>query len=204
MVTRLSDIIEHEKEFLATVFQKLTETSKLRASGLVVSDAAIAARAGGAGKVTAIPFYNPLAGTESSVGSDDPAERIVAGKITQGEQLAIRNFRNAAWSSMDLTAQLLNDDPMGAIAQRVAEYWGGDEDKTIYAILKGVQASAAGAAMTVGDGTGELDIDLMIDAAGTAGDAMGQFDTIMPCRGASFALGCQLHGHDCKRPSSPR
>lgn len=180
-VTKLTDIVQHDKEFLATVMQKMTDKSVLRAAGVIANNPDLDARAAGAGKITSIPFYNTLTQTESSVGSDDDSAQLTLGKITQGEQLAVRNFRNAGWSSMDLVAQLLADDPMDAIAARVGEYWAQDEERMVLSMLKGILADdeAGSDVLYAGDGLGNLDIDLLIDAAGTAGDAAGQFNTLI-------------------------
>lgn len=179
--TKLTDLIAHDKEFLATVREKMVDKSVLRAAGIVVGNAELDARADGAGVVTSIPFWKTLTQTESTVGSDDDTAKITAGKIAQGEQVAVRNFRNGAWSAMDLAGALIGDDPMAAIAARVGEYWAVDEEKMAISILKGILAGdeAGSDVLYAGDGLSDLDIDLLIDAAGTAGDAASQFTALI-------------------------
>lgn len=179
--TKLTDLIAHDKEFLAAVREKMVDKSVLRQAGVIVGSPELDSRANGAGKLTSVPFWKALTQTESAVGSDDDGASITAGKITQGEQIAVRNFRNMAWSAMDLAGALIGDDPMDAIASRVAEYWANDEERTAISILKGILAAdeAGSDVLYVGDGTAPLSLDLIIDAMGTAGDAAGQFDTII-------------------------
>ena len=61
---------------------------------------------------------------------------------------------------------------MGAIAQRVAEYWANDEERMVISILKGILASdIAGSDVlysATGFGTAVLNTDMLIDAAGSA------------------------------------
>jgi hypothetical protein len=186
--TRLTDIIQHPKEFLSTVDQKLTDLSVMRKAGVIVNDAALAERAAGAGKITSIPFYNPLTQNESAVGSDDPAVYLAADKIGQGEQIAARHFRNRAWSSADLVAQLGSDDPMDAIARRLAEFWAQDEERMVIAVLNGLLANNAAVTdsyhtqndmVSNSAGTGNLSLDMLIDAVATMGDAGNVLDTLL-------------------------
>lgn len=179
--TRLTDLIAHDKEFLATVREAMTAKARLRAAGIVVGSPALDERANGAGVVTSIPFWKALDQNESAVGSDDDSVSLAADKISQGEQIAVRNFRNRAWSAMDLAGALIADDPMAAIAARVGEYWAVDEEKMVISILKGILAAdeAGSDVLYAGDGTAALDLDLIIDACGTAGDAAGQFNTLI-------------------------
>jgi len=180
--TQLSNLVAHDKEFLATVFEKMADKSVLRSAGIIVNSPVLNERANGAGKLTSAPFWNSLTQTESSVGSDDPDASITAGNIAQGEMIAVRNFRNAAWSVMDLAGALVGDDPMDAIAQRVAEYWANDEERMVISILKGILASdvAGSDVLYVGNGTSDvLNYDLLVDAIGTAGDAASQFNTLV-------------------------
>jgi Major capsid protein 13-like len=180
--TQLSDLVAHDKEFLATVAEKMTDLSVLRNAGVIVNSPVLNERANGAGKLTSIPFWNTLTQTESAVGSDDPDVSITPGKIAQGEMIAVRNFRNSAWSAMNLAGALIGDDPMGAIAQRVAEYWANDEERMVISILKGILAAdvAGSDVLYVGNGTTDvLNYSLLVDAAGTAGDAASQFKVLV-------------------------
>lgn len=169
LTTTLSNLVQHEKEFSATASQAMVEKSTYRAAGLITANPELSARAAGKSLVTSVPFWNPLAQTESKVPSDVKSQRGETGNIAQGELKARTNIRANGWSVMDLTSIVMGDDPMTAIANRVGEYWAIDEKRMVISILKGIKG-AAGAQMTVGDGTTDLDTDLLIDAAETLGD----------------------------------
>ncbi len=176
----LSNVVQHDKDFLEAVYQALTTKSTFRQAGIIVPNADFAARANGAGKITSVPFWNPLAQTESKVPSDAAGTVGEVEGITQGELLTIINKRGNGWSSMDVVAELLADDPMMAIANRVAEYWAIDEKKMAISILKGILADDVATTDTMYvTATTVLNLDAIIDAAATLGDDYGKLDTLV-------------------------
>ncbi|MFZ4165306.1 major capsid protein [Brevundimonas sp. NPDC058933] len=152
---------------------KATLQSKLRQAGLFAISNDLNARAAGAGNISEIRFMNPLTG-DSVVGTDDLSVKIAAGNLTGGELLAVRQFRNKAWSSAVLASTVYGADLTGGIADRVAEWRSLDEQKVALAMLAGVAANAAAgadaAAMIVGDGLSAMSNSLLIDAGQTKGE----------------------------------
>lgn len=136
---RLADIIE-PSVWTPYMLQKTLELSDLYQSGIIVHDEEIQKRAKSGGSIVNIPFWNDLGNAESNVGSDDPAVKAVAQKITAGQDKAHMHYRNQSWSSMDLAAAIAGDDPAKRIAERVADYWKRDMQRALIASLTGVFA----------------------------------------------------------------
>lgn len=156
--TRLSDVIEPSVfEDYVSVFT--TQLSELWSSGMVVTDARIAALAAGDGKTYNMRFFNDLTQNESDVGSDDPAVLITPDKIDSGEQIAIKHLRNKAWSSMDILASIIGKDPLVEIAMKVAGFWVRDFQGLTLASLVGIEAD------NVANDSGDMVIDVATDAA---------------------------------------
>jgi hypothetical protein len=162
--TRLADLIV--PEVFSDYVQTLTEEkSRLIQSGAVVRDAGLDADIAGGGLVFQRPFFNDLDNDEENVSTDDPASFSTPNKITTGKEQQVRMNRNNSWSSMDLNAALIGTDPMGAIANRVAEYWVRRDQKMFVNTVRGVFANNATA-----PGAGDLHVqnDMVFDASGAA------------------------------------
>lgn len=181
-VTRLSDLIVPEV-FNANVLRTTMERSALFQSGILGPDAQLSANLAGGGLTFQVPFYTDLANEEPNIASDNPADLPTPSNIGTSRDVAIRHVRTKSWSSMDLNTVLTGSDPMGAIRQRVADYWVRQLQRQLIAILNGVfadNAAANGGDMRVVIGTdavgaaaaGELVSDTaIIDAKQTMGDA---------------------------------
>lgn len=167
LTTQIADILAVENEFLATVNQAIADKSVYRQAGLIVDDAAMSEVANGAlGATYNKRFFKPLAQTESHVPNDNPADRGQSGKITMGVSKVRAHERANGWSSMDLTAEVLDADPMGAIANRVAEYWDFDERASVIAIMQSLMTQPGFEHVI----DGVLDLDGIIDACALKGD----------------------------------
>lgn len=136
--TRLADVIVPEV-FQPYLIQRSLDLDALIQSGVVTRDPQLDALAKGPGNRIVLPFFNDLAG-ESNVGSDDPDSHATPAKITSGQDVAVKHIRNKSWSSMDLTAALLADDPMRAVADLLAPFWVRDRHRLLIASLTGVLA----------------------------------------------------------------
>ena len=167
LTTRIADIQAVENEFLAIVNQQIADKSVYRQAGLIADDAEMNVVANGPLDTTYNKrFFKALTQNESKVPNDDPSIKGEADKIEMGVLKVRAHERANAWSSMDLTAEVLAQDPMDAIANRVSEFWAFDERASAIAIMKSV-ASQAGFTHNI---DGVLDLDGIIDACALKGD----------------------------------
>lgn len=118
-----------------------TEKSALYNTGVIAPNASMAGKLSGGGRLFQTPFWRDLDNDEASVGTDDPEDEIVPGKITAGKHQFIRQFRTRAWSTADLTKELAGSDPAKEIAGKVGAYWGRQIDRYAIATIRGVAAS---------------------------------------------------------------
>lgn len=186
--TRLADVIV-PAIFNPYVIQQTLVQSALYRAGIISTDPVIAERARGASNLINMPFWNDLTG-RSNIGSDDPAVKSVAMKIGADKDVAQKHFRNASWSTMDLTGIMAGSDPMGAIATLVGGYWARDMQTTLIKTLDGVIAdniagNSSDMVLVVGtDAVGvpaaaeKLTAATILTAKQTMGDASGKLTTI--------------------------
>lgn len=133
-VTKIADVIQPEL-FAQYVIDKTTEKSELMYAGAVENNPELNRLITGGGTVLTMPKWNDLTG-KSQVLSDQNA--ISVNNITSKAELATLLIRANAWGAHELAGALAGDDPMKAIAERVADWWVRDEKSNIMAILKGI------------------------------------------------------------------
>ncbi len=140
-LVQLSDVIFYDA-FTDYVVVNSVALSAFVQSGVIVEDPFLNEFLAGQGQVANLPFYNDLADTEASVGSDDDfgTDDLVPDNISTGEQIVVRNNRNHAWSASDLVSALIGNDPMAVIAGRVAAYWSRQLQLRLIASTQGVVA----------------------------------------------------------------
>lgn len=193
-VTRISDVIV--PEVFSPYVQNLTmEKSALLASGAMVADPTLSALLAGGGLTFNDPSFKDLDNDTENVSNDDPADLSDPNKIGTLQEIQVRLSRNNSWSSMDLTGDLIGDDPMNAIANRVAAYWTRRLQKAFVATMLGVFADNAAApsgsdthtqndlthdisGVSFVDGVTNFSTESFIDATLTLGDAMGEVTMI--------------------------
>lgn len=171
MTTRIGDIIQPEI-FTDYVVQRTMELSNVLNSGIATNDAQFNALAGGPNTLVHMPYFNDLTG-ESEIMKDSGA--LTPKKIGTNKDVARKHGRANAWGANGLSALLSGADPMGAIANLVADYWARDRQRVLLATLKGVFASTS-MADKVHDISGETTNNLIngstfIDATQRMGDA---------------------------------
>ena len=190
MTTRLSDMIVPEVFFAYMMKETMTKTAFFR-SGIIKQDPALQAFISGGGLTTNIPSFSDLSdAVDASIGSDNPAETITPDKIGSFRQVGIRNIRAKAWSDMDLVREMIGDDPMQAIASRVADWWGRQFQRHLISSMRGIIAD------NVANDSSDMVIDIsndlasaitaaerisaesIIDAQGTMGDASESLSAI--------------------------
>ncbi len=142
MTVRISDIIVPEI-FAEYVIERTAEKSNLWRSGLIEQNDKTNEIASGGGTTANMPFFSDLTG-DSEVLSD--ATPLSVNGIATSKDVCVINHRGKAWGANDLAKAKSGDDPMAAIGDLVADWWGRDMQKTLIAILRGVFASTAMAA----------------------------------------------------------
>ena len=201
-LTRISDIVV--PEIFSGYIQTLTqEKSRLVQSGALVLDARLNEDLSGGGATFNEPFYHDLASDEGDGSTTaNHAENISTDKgpastpdnIDAGTEIQVRMSCNKSWGSADLTAALAGNDPMNAIANRVADWRTRRLQHAWLATMKGVfttndAAPSGGSTHKAGDLT--LDISSMtgdaakfsssafIAATGLMGDSMEALTMVM-------------------------
>ena len=181
MSTKIADVIVPEV-FNPYVIERTTELAKFYLGGVISNDAELNRLASAGGKLINMPFWKDLTGTDEVL-SDSAA--LTPAKITSAQDVAALLMRGKAWSVNDLAKALSGDDPMGAIANLVADYWARRMQAVGLASLKGVFAknlSANGGDMiadvsgatnaNVTSGT-KFSADAFVDGQATFGDVVG-------------------------------
>lgn len=188
--TRLTDVIVPEV-FFPYMVKRTTEKSAIFQSGILVHDANMSKFLSGGGRTANVPFWKDLDNTEAVVTNDDPASLITPLKISASKDVAARQLRAQAWSSMRLSAVLAGDDPMKRIAELVSDYWTRQFQRILVATAHGVYldnvANDAGdMVFSIGtDTTGaitpaeRISAEAILDTAQTMGDASDGVDTLI-------------------------
>ena len=171
MTTRLADVIQPEV-FTDYTIQRTMELSAIVQSGIVQNTEEFDRLAATPNVLINMPFWNDLASVESQVMKDEGD--VVVDKITSGMEIARKHARVAAWGATGLAAYLSGDDPMGAIAELVADYWRRDLQRTLLATLSGVFKSPSMSNKVLdisGEEDGYLTGESFLDALQLMGDA---------------------------------
>lgn len=138
-VTKIADVIQPEL-FAQYVIDKTTEKSEIMNAGVVENNPELNRLITGGGTILTMPKWNDLSGKSQVLDDTNP---ITVNNITSKSELATLLIRANAWGAHELAGALAGDDPMKAIAERVADWWVRDEKSNIMAILNGVFASAS-------------------------------------------------------------
>lgn len=190
---RISDIIV--PQIFSPYSQQLTEEkSRLIRSGAVQRDPALDSSLAGGGLTFNNPSFKDLDNDAENVSDDNPANLSSPNKLGTLNEIQVRLSRNNSWSSMNLASTLSGADPMGAIANRVSDYWARRLQQVFLATMKGVFADNAAAPtgtehvlndMTVDvkgasyvSGVTNFTAEAFLDAAVTMGDSMDSLGMI--------------------------
>jgi hypothetical protein len=179
-VTQIANLIV-KAEFAARVQALSTTKSALFQSGIVAADPAIGVLAKSEGATFTLPYWNDLSAS-SGVGSDDPNTSITPGNIAQAYETAVKLFRNAAWSAMDITKSIgAGDDPMDRIAKLIASWWTRDQQTILINSLTGIFATALSSTHVhdVTGGSTALSSDVILDGKQLLGDASDSLSAIV-------------------------
>lgn len=190
--TIISDIVI-PSHFTPYVQQLTEQKSNLIKSGAIVRDPLLDQFLSTGGITTNIPSFKDLANTADRV-SDDQDTVAAAGKIGSATEIQVRLSRNQSWGAADLAGDLAGEDPLMAIASRVADYRSRMLQTAFISTVKGVFADNAAAPdaaehvqndMTVNvsgttftKGVTDFTTEAFIDAAFTMGDSFNSLRTI--------------------------
>ena len=128
-------------------------------------DAVLAAQFAAGGNVGTLPQYNGIVNGEPNYSNDDPANKATPQKITSKKQIALSAHRNNHWSTMDLSRDLALEDPMGAITNRIGQYWATDDEQRI------IRSSAGILAGNILNDNADMVIDISNDTASAVTDS---------------------------------
>jgi hypothetical protein len=173
--TRLADMIVPTK-FNKYVQVLSTQKSELFTSG-IITDLTSVIDAEIEGKTVNMPFFNDLDASDAEQVLDDATD-LTVGKMTTGQDVAVKLLRGKAFGTSDLASDLSGADPISAIANRFAEWWNKRFQTALLATLSGAMGSADMAA-NVNDisaltgGAEFFDADSFIDSAFLLGDEQG-------------------------------
>lgn len=156
-LTRLLDVITPEifNQYMRT---KTAEKSAFVQSGIAVADERVSRNITSGGFLVNMPFWNDLSGDSEVLGDGEKA--LSTGKITSSADMAAVLYRGRGWAVNELAAILSGDDPMGALMDRVANYWTREEQKVLISVLNGLFTAGDGI-----DGKGTLYDTHLLNAA---------------------------------------
>ena len=165
--TKIADVIQPEL-FAQYVIDETTEKSEIMFNGVIENDTRLNKLVEGGGTILTMPQWNDLTG-KSQVLKDD--EALTVNNITSKATLATLLIRGNAWGSNELAGALAGDDPMRAIASRVADWWVRDEKANILSTLKGVFSAVSMADLVEDKSTAKISSTMVLDAKQRMGDA---------------------------------
>lgn len=145
--------------------QRSTRLNAFAATGVMVRDAGIDALADAPGFLHNMPKWGRVANDEPNAGTDNPADVAVPKKIGTAVEIARKLFRNQGWSSADLSAALVAQDPLNVIGNQVGEYWAGVNQTTVLKICLGILAD------NIANDASDMLTKVGNDAAGAITDA---------------------------------
>lgn len=174
-ITTLADMAFIPDKFNKYVLQRTTEKSALVRSGIITTSPEYSELINGSGgQFITMPYFQPLAGEDDVFTEDD----IETGNITSGTSVAPVLMRVKGWGETDLSKALSGEDPLGATAEQISDWWVGREQRIFLSILKGILNPADGALKAhvndISTGIGSaanISVGATLDTKQTMGDA---------------------------------
>ena len=121
--TQIADIAFDNDVYASYMQEDDPSKNAFIASGAVVIDPILTARAGGMGEITTIPYWKDLDNTSENVSSDDPGVSATPDKIDTGTMKARNVHINNLWETANLAAEISSTEPMVQIQSRTSNYW---------------------------------------------------------------------------------
>ena len=138
--TTIASMVTIPEHFSQYVVDRTTELNTFINSGIASPDARVGQLINGSpegGRFIYLPSFNPLDGEDQVFGEED----VEIGGIDTKEAKATLLMRQHAWGATDLAQVLSGADPMGAIAQLLADWRNSREQAVYLSILKGIFAA---------------------------------------------------------------
>ena len=188
-VTGIADVIV-PSIFLPYMWQKSTQLSRLVQSGIMQVSPEFAELVTGGGATFHLPFWNEVNDAAQTLDDEDALETR---KLTSQKDMAVRHALGNAWSTNDLAVALAGDDPMGAVATQLANWWNKQhQTRVLIPSLKGIFATALASThvndISIADGNNAADgnlisADAFIDTMAKLGDHWDKIEAIaMPSK----------------------
>lgn len=179
MTTRIADVIQPEI-FTGYTIQRTMELSELVQSGIVQNNPEFDSLASGPNTLVNMPYWEDISGDSETMKDNG---HLTPKKIGTNKDVAKKQGRANAWGANGLSALLAGSDPMGAIADLVADYWKREMQKILMFTLTGVfnATTMAGHVHDISGRTGEdalLTGAGFVDASQLLGDAKGQLTAV--------------------------
>ncbi len=202
-LTQVTDIVV--PEIFTPYVQQLTEQkARVVQSGALRREGLLDNHLAGGGLTFNVPSFRDLDDDADLISTDAPADIINAAfggaghparvdsvplKIETDQEIAVRLNRNRSWSSADLAAALAGEDPLSAIANRVAFWWTRKMQAVFIATWNGViadnVANDAGdyendiSGVGFVDGVTNFSAEAFLDALVTMGDSQENLTLVM-------------------------
>lgn len=183
-ITTIADMQIVPSKFTEYTLQRTTEKSTLVKSGLITSNPLISQLINGqpkGGNLIQMPHFQKLKGDDEVFGEGE----LTPTGITTGIEKATLLVRGKAWGDTDLSYVFGGADPMGAIANLLADWWVEKEQAIMIAILKGITDTTKGALKNhvndISTATGDkclISDGAAIDTKQTMGDAFEKLGTV--------------------------
>jgi len=150
------------------VVEQTAKKSALYQSGIIENNPQFDALAASGGRLLNMPFWADLDGDDEVLKDDDALD---VDKIEGKKDVAALLMRGKAWSVNDLAEALSGDDPMGAIADLVANYWQRRWQKILVSTLKGVfSESTVADHNNLDESSNEIDGEMALDGVQLLGE----------------------------------
>lgn len=175
--TKLSDVVVPEV-FNPPFIERTAEKIALYQSGIVTTPPEDEPISLAGSKTIEMPFYQDLSG-EDNVWDD--SDDITLNKIGMGQDTAVVLTREKAWGSTDLAKALSGDDPMNAIVDLTAGFWGRRYQAALLATVKGAMSVVTANILNISALSGAaayLDGESFVDATQKLGDRSDALTTI--------------------------
>ena len=174
-VTKISDVIVPEI-FTPYVIEKTAEKSRILTSGIAIANPKLNELVTAGGITMNMPYWKDLTGDDEVLSDQNP---LTPGKINADKDIAALLLRGKAWGANELAGALAGDDPMEAIADRVADYWARQEQKILVSVLTGIFAAASMSNHILDKSTEVISGNMVLDAKQLLGDSADQLQAIM-------------------------
>ena len=174
-VTKIADVIVPEL-FTQYVIEKTAEKSRILQSGIAIAKPKLNELVTAGGLTINMPFWQDLQGDDEVLSDQNP---LTPGKIGANKDVAALLMRGKAWGANDLAGALAGDDPMRAIADRIADYWARKEQKVLVSVLGGVFASEIMQDHVLDKSAQKIDGTIVLDGKQLLGDSAENLQAIM-------------------------